>query len=281
MLFYVGGVTIIGLLVPYNSAELLENSGSGNASASPFVIAIKNAGIKGLPSVINAVILISAFSGESRPSVSFERDRQKAEYFVLAGNSDLYASSRMLYGLACDHKAPALFRYCTKKGLPLFALIATIAVSPLAYLNVSTSGATVFNWFYNLSAVTGLLTWWTICLTYIRFYQGLKYHGIDRNTLPYKAPFQPYASYISAFMLTLIIIFNDFSVFLKGECESFPRMNVKGRLTRWFFFWTKRESFEFHCCLHNYSDLLHRLWWMEDCQKDEICFFSRNGFRNW
>ena len=49
LIFYIGGTLIIGLLVPSNSSDL--NLASGNAAASPFVIAIKNAGIKGLPSV--------------------------------------------------------------------------------------------------------------------------------------------------------------------------------------------------------------------------------------
>lgn len=199
LLFYVGGVIIIGWLVPYNSQELLENAGAGNASASPFVIAIKNAGISGLPSVINAVILISAFS---------------------AGNSDLYASSRMLYGLACDHKAPAFFRHCTKNGLPIWSLTATAVIGLLAYMNVSNNGVTVFNWFYNISAVTGLLTWWAICITYIRFNAGLKYQGIDRNSLPYKAPLQPFSSWFSLFFLTLVIIFNGFTIFLKGNWKA-------------------------------------------------------------
>ena len=100
LLFYVLAIFIIGLLVPYNSDELLNNS-SDDASASPFVIAIKTAGIKGLPSVINAVILISAWS---------------------AGNSDLYASSRTLYALAVEGKAPAFLRRCTKGGLPVWCV---------------------------------------------------------------------------------------------------------------------------------------------------------------
>ena len=55
--FYIGGVTIIGLLVPSNSPGL--NLTERTAAASPFVIAIKTAGIKGLPSVINACLLTS------------------------------------------------------------------------------------------------------------------------------------------------------------------------------------------------------------------------------
>lgn len=49
LLFYIGGVTVIGLLVPSNNPGLTSNS--GNAAGSPFVIAIQTAGIKVLPSV--------------------------------------------------------------------------------------------------------------------------------------------------------------------------------------------------------------------------------------
>ena len=49
LLFYIGGVTIIGLLVPSSDKRL--NIADGTAAASPFVIAISNAGIKVLPSV--------------------------------------------------------------------------------------------------------------------------------------------------------------------------------------------------------------------------------------
>lgn len=49
LIFYIGGVFVIGLLVPSNNSLL--NVNSENASASPFVIATNQAGIKGLPSV--------------------------------------------------------------------------------------------------------------------------------------------------------------------------------------------------------------------------------------
>ena len=71
--------------------------------------------------------------------------------------------------------------------------------------------------FYNLSSITGLLTWWAILLTYIRFYNGLKAQGIDRSQFPFIAPFQPYASYYGFFMISLVIFFNGFAIFLDGN----------------------------------------------------------------
>lgn len=104
VLFYVLSVFVMGLIVSPNDDQLINGSGT---NASPWVIAIERAGIAGLPSVINVVVLLSAFS---------------------AGNSDLYAASRTLYGLACDNKAPAIFRKCTKNGLPIWCLVLTASI---------------------------------------------------------------------------------------------------------------------------------------------------------
>lgn len=43
--FYIVSLLLVGFLVPYNDPDLLNGSGT---ATSPFVIAIKNAGIKGM-----------------------------------------------------------------------------------------------------------------------------------------------------------------------------------------------------------------------------------------
>jgi len=195
LFFYVFGTFFISVLVPYNDPRLL--NGSGNATASPFVIAINNAGIKALPSIVNAVILISAWS---------------------AGNSDLYAASRTLYALALEGQMPRVLRRCTKRGLPIWCVIITGLFGVLAYMNTGGETATTaFNWLYNLSAITGLITWWAILLAYLRFYYGLKKQGLSRDDFPYKAPLQPYLSYYGFISFTIIIIVNGFTVFLRGN----------------------------------------------------------------
>jgi amino acid transporter len=59
-IFYIVNLFLIGLIVPSDS-YLYKEEGS-SARHSPFVIAIKLAGIKALPSIFNAVILISVMS---------------------------------------------------------------------------------------------------------------------------------------------------------------------------------------------------------------------------
>jgi amino acid permease len=63
LVFYLGSTLTVGLLVPSSSPDLL--GGTGDASSSPFVIAIKSAGITVLPDLINVVILVSAISAAS------------------------------------------------------------------------------------------------------------------------------------------------------------------------------------------------------------------------
>lgn len=59
-IFYIVNLFLIGLIVPANS-DLYSGAGS-ESRHSPFVIAIQLAGIKALPSIFNAVILISVMS---------------------------------------------------------------------------------------------------------------------------------------------------------------------------------------------------------------------------
>lgn len=44
--FYMISLTIVGILVPYDDENLINGGGSSDANQSPFVIAVRNAGIK-------------------------------------------------------------------------------------------------------------------------------------------------------------------------------------------------------------------------------------------
>ncbi|KZT11237.1 amino acid permease [Laetiporus sulphureus 93-53] len=194
LLFYIGGVTIIGLLVPYTNPDL--NLANGTAAASPFVIAIRTAGIKGLPSVINACLLTSAWS---------------------AGNSDLYSSSRALYSLAINGNAPRVFAKTNRWGIPWVALIVNSILGCLAYMDVGATSGKVFGWLSNMTAIAGLSNWFAISVTYVRFRKGLAAQGIDRKTLPFASALQPYAAWWAIFLSVTVCFFSGWSVFLKGE----------------------------------------------------------------
>ncbi|KAG8697179.1 hypothetical protein FRC08_006692, partial [Ceratobasidium sp. 394] len=88
------------------------------------------------------------------------------------------------------------------------------------YLNAgSQTAVTVFNWLYNISSITGLITWLVILCSYLRMYYGLKKQGLSRDDFPYKAPFQPYASWFGAIFVSIVLLFNGFTVFLRGNWD--------------------------------------------------------------
>jgi len=112
--FYILGALLIGIIVsPQNKAL---TSGSDNANSSPFVVAIKEAGISALPSIVNACILIAAWS---------------------AGNSYCWVGSRMIVAMTTDHQLPQFFGRCTKSGVPYVAVVTSWLFGPLAYLSKS------------------------------------------------------------------------------------------------------------------------------------------------
>ncbi|KAI3328178.1 AAT family amino acid transporter [Ustulina deusta] len=196
-LFYVLAVFLVTLCVSSMDPRLLDaiRTSAPGAAASPFVIAIENGGIAVLPSIINAVILSSAWS---------------------AGNSFFYASTRVLYSAALDGKAPRFLTF-ERRGVPYACVAATTLLSLLAYLNVSNSGENVFFWLSNLAAVSTLIIWASVCITYLRFYHGLRHHGIPRDTLPYKAPLQPFLAYFALGFCVVVAFFNGFDAFFPGK----------------------------------------------------------------
>ena len=136
-----------------------------------------------------------------------------------AGSSDLYTSSRALYGLAKTGQAPKIFTRTNSRGTPFVAVALCAALGALSYMGVSESSSTAFNWFSNMSAVSGMFNWLGICLTGIRFRQGLKAQGISPEDLPWHSKLTPYAAWWGLTWTTIIIIFADWEVFLKGNWD--------------------------------------------------------------
>ncbi len=84
--------------------------------------------------------------------------------------------------------------------------MASSSFSLLAFMGVHGGSGKVFNWFANMTSVAGLLTWFGICFTYIRFYTGMKVQGIDRTSLPFASRFQPYAAWYAAISCLIICL---------------------------------------------------------------------------
>ncbi|ESK96929.1 dicarboxylic amino acid permease [Moniliophthora roreri MCA 2997] len=194
LVFYVGGVFVIGLVVPSTDDELfVATKSKAGAAASPFVVATTLVGIKVLNHIINGAILLFVMS---------------------AANSDLYIGSRTLYGLAVEGKAPRIFRRVNRMGVPYPALMFCTLFCGLVFLNVKSSGARVFTWFVNLVSTFGAITWICICYSHLRFMKALKAQGRSRDQLPYKAPLQPFGSWFALIATAIVTLFKGFDSFI-------------------------------------------------------------------
>lgn len=184
-LFYIVSLTLVGLLVPWNDHRLLNGSSSADARASPFVISIKNAGISGLPSVFNVVIMIAVLS---------------------VGNSSIYGSSRTLAALADQNQAPKILGYIDRKGRPIVAIGLASLLGFLAFFAGSNKQTDAFNWMLALSGLSSIFTWGSICFAHIRFRAAWKKQGHTLDELAFRSQPGVYGSWVGFIFNCLVLI---------------------------------------------------------------------------
>ncbi|CAI5758691.1 unnamed protein product [Candida verbasci] len=172
LIFYILSIIMIGFLVSYKSPQLSRDSGFGiDINTSPFVIAIKNANIHALPSIMNAVVIITVLS---------------------VGNSSVYASTRVLCAIGSLKQGPSFLSFIDRNGRPMGCLIIQFLLGLLAYL-VCIRGQSItveiFEWLLSLSGLSALFTYLSVNICQIRFHQTLNYKArIPKEELLYVSP---------------------------------------------------------------------------------------------
>lgn len=197
LLFYVLSIFVVSLIIPYTDPNLLRND-MADISVSPFTLVFQNAGLLSAAAIMNAVILTSVLS---------------------AGNSGLYASTRMLYALAKDGKAPKLFTHLSKNGVPHFALFATTIIAMLCFLTSMFENQEVYLWLLNLSGMTGFIAWLGIAISQYRFRRGLIVQGYDLSHLPYRASAFPFGPVFAFVLCTIITLGQNYQTFLEDKID--------------------------------------------------------------
>ena len=124
-----------------------------------------------------------------------------------------------MFALAQNGQAPRFLLKCSKTGVPIYCVLITASISLLTYMTVSTGSADVFGWFQTLTTITSLFTWCSVLVAYIKFYRAMEAQGVDRNTLVMKSWGQHYTAYAALFFFVVIIIFNGFAVFTRGNWD--------------------------------------------------------------
>ncbi len=195
LLFFVLSILIITLLIPYTDPSL---ANSDNVELSPFTLVFKHYGIPFAASAVNAVILIAILS---------------------AGNSGMYASTRMLWYLAEKGHVPSIFARVNKRGVPIPALIATTLVAMLAFLTSFFGNGKVYFWLISASSLSGFIAWLGISVSHYRFRKAYVAQGRSLKELPYMAKGFPYAPLIAFTLCMVVILGQNYKAFMDNSVD--------------------------------------------------------------
>ncbi len=174
VIFYVGALFVILAIFPWNRIGL---------DGSPFVQVFQRMGLDKAAGFVNFVVVTAALS---------------------SCNGGIFSSGRILYTLAEARQAPAWFSRIAPNGIPIRAMLMTVAFLFLgAGLNYFTPSQ-AFE--YLTAAVTfiGILIWLSIIYTHLRFRRRLAEEGLSIPA--FRAPFWPFSSLIAAAFLVGVIV---------------------------------------------------------------------------
>jgi len=182
LVLFLGSLTLVGLLVPYNSPRLL---GGGGSEASPYVLAAELHGVLVVPGIVNAVILLSVTS---------------------VASSSLYSASRTLQSLSEQRFAPAYFNYIDNQGRPLRALIFCSVAALFSFIAAFDKQEEVFYWLLTVLGLSQIFTWFGICISHVRFRMALKYNNISTDSLGYVSQTGVWGSYYAMACHILVLV---------------------------------------------------------------------------
>ncbi|BAX62321.1 amino acid permease [Burkholderia stabilis] len=197
MLFYVLAIFVIGLLVPYTDPNLLKSDVT-DIGVSPFTLVFSHAGFPLAAGAMNLVILTAVLS---------------------AGNSGTYAATRMLYNLASEGRAPAMFATLSPGGVPRNALYATMAVGGLCFLTSLTNNQSIYLWLLNTVGITGFIAWLGIAVCHYRFRKGFLKQGYRLDQLPYRAKWFPFGPLFAIAICIVISLGQDYQAFFAARID--------------------------------------------------------------
>jgi lysine-specific permease len=197
LLFYVLSIIVIGCLINYNDPRLL-NSDIEDIAMSPFTLVFQNAGLAFAASVMNAVILTSVLS---------------------AGNSALYAASRVLWVLAKEGKAPAFLKKVNARGIPTNALYLSTIIGMMAFLTSFFGDGVVYTWLLNAAGLSGFLSWLGISISHYRFRKAYVAQGRDLKELPYVSKWYPFGPILATLLCVTAILGQNYSAFLGPKID--------------------------------------------------------------
>lgn len=175
VIFFVLTIVVLASLLPMKEAGV---------SSAPFVDVFDKMGIPFAADIMNFVILTAILS---------------------AGNSGLYASSRMLWSLANEGMISPRVVKINEYGVPMRALLLSMAGAVLSLFSSIYAADTVYLALMSIAGFAVVVVWLSIPMAQINFRkEWLKSHV--QEDLFYKTPFTPILPYITIMLLLISII---------------------------------------------------------------------------
>lgn len=161
ILFYVVAIFVLTATIPWQEAGVLE---------SPFAHVFSLTGIPYAHTLMSAVVLTAALS---------------------AGNSALYACSRLLWSMSKENLAPVWLGRLNRNGVPFNGILITLLLAGLSLLTQVYAADTVYLWLMSGTGLTGCLIWVIIAWCQINFRQQYEKLGGKVSDLVFRTPWYP------------------------------------------------------------------------------------------
>jgi len=174
LLFFIGSITVLVILLPWNSADLLK---------SPYVTMLDMLGIPAAAQMMNVIVLVAVLS-------------------VL--NSALYTNSRMLFSLAKKGHAPRSLLKVSKSGVPVRAVLASTFFAYVSAIFNFVSPDKLFLFLVNASGAIAILVYIVIAVSHLRMRKKIEKENPE--SLKLKMWFFPYVTYITIASMVAILI---------------------------------------------------------------------------
>lgn len=169
-IFFIGSILVMSALIPWHKAGV---------ETSPFVLVFQSIGMPFAGDVMNFVVLTAVLS---------------------AANSGLYVCSRMVWSLAKERLIPARFAKTNFRGVPVWAVLFSMAGSLLALLSSVVAASTVYLVLVAVSGLATLVVWFSVCVCHLRFRREWRRGGHTADELGYRAPGFPVLPWVAIVM---------------------------------------------------------------------------------
>lgn len=182
VIFFIGSIGVMAALIPWHKSGV---------STSPFVMVFQAIGLPYAADVMNFVVLTAVLS---------------------AANSGMYVCARMVWSLGKEDMLSPKLAKTTKRGVPVYAVLVSMAGSMVCLLSSVFAADTVYLALVSISGLATLVVWGSIVACQILFRRSLDKEGKSADSLPYKVklyPFIPILAIVMTIVVAILILFDE------------------------------------------------------------------------